>query len=57
VECEKEFPIEIEIPTNVADEYHAIFTDFEIEELQIVRNLFDELLTMKRAAFMNVHYL
>ena len=37
---------------NVADQFNSIYTGYEIEDRKIVRNLFDELLSLDRAACM-----
>ena len=52
MEGEKEFPLEIEIPENVALEFHQLFSEDRVEEKEVVLNLFDELLSLKRAACM-----
>jgi len=52
MEGEKEFLLEIEMPENVALEFHQLFDEEEVEERKVVLNLFDELLSLKRAACM-----
>ena len=52
MEGEKEFPLEIEIPENIALDFYQIFEEDEVEEEEEVMNLFGELLSLKRAACM-----
>jgi hypothetical protein len=52
MEGEKEFLLDIEIPENITLEFYQIFEEDEVEEEEEIRNLFDELLSLKRAACM-----
>ncbi len=52
MEGEREFNIKIEIPTDVSKELNELTADFISENDKEVSNLFNELLSIKRAAFM-----
>ena len=52
MEGEREFDIKIQIPTDVSKELFELTADFISENDKEVSNLFNELLTFKRAAFM-----